>query len=63
VLAKPGEPGLIFVFWPVDRMVRVSLRTFVQEVGAEHNTTMVFPLPIDLASPLLGNADRRAEES
>ncbi len=32
VLPKPKGPGLIFVFWPVDRMVRVSLRTFVQDV-------------------------------
>jgi regulator of protease activity HflC (stomatin/prohibitin superfamily) len=32
VLASPKGPGLIFVFWPIDRMVRVSLRTFVQDV-------------------------------
>ena len=32
VLPKPKGPGLIFVFWPVDRMVRVSLRTFVYDV-------------------------------
>jgi regulator of protease activity HflC (stomatin/prohibitin superfamily) len=32
VLANPKGPGLIFVFWPIDRMVRVSLRTFVQDV-------------------------------
>lgn len=32
VLPKPKGPGLIFVFWPVDRMVRVSLRTIVQDV-------------------------------
>ncbi len=32
VLARPKGPGLIFVFWPIDRMVRVSLRTFVQDV-------------------------------
>ena len=32
VLAKPKGPGLIFVFWPVDRMIRVSLRTIVQDV-------------------------------
>jgi regulator of protease activity HflC (stomatin/prohibitin superfamily) len=32
VLAKPKGPGLFFVFWPVDRMVRVSLRTVVQDV-------------------------------
>jgi len=32
VFAKPKGPGLILVFWPVDHMVRVSLRTFVQAV-------------------------------
>ncbi|MHC4405227.1 MAG: slipin family protein [Planctomycetota bacterium] len=32
VIERPKGPGLIFVFWPVDRMVRVSLRTFVQDV-------------------------------
>ncbi|HID76619.1 MAG TPA: slipin family protein [Planctomycetaceae bacterium] len=32
VLAQPKGPGLIFVFWPIDRMVRVSLRTYVQDV-------------------------------
>ncbi len=32
VLERPKGPGLILVFWPVDRMFRVSLRTFVQDV-------------------------------
>lgn len=32
VLSKPKGPGLILLFWPVERMVRVSLRTFVQDV-------------------------------
>jgi regulator of protease activity HflC (stomatin/prohibitin superfamily) len=32
VLGRPKGPGLILVFWPIDRMVRVSLRTFVQDV-------------------------------
>jgi regulator of protease activity HflC (stomatin/prohibitin superfamily) len=32
VLPAPKGPGLIFVFWPVDSMTRVSLRTFVQDV-------------------------------
>jgi regulator of protease activity HflC (stomatin/prohibitin superfamily) len=32
VLSKPKGPGLILVFWPVDRMIRVSLRTFVHDV-------------------------------
>jgi regulator of protease activity HflC (stomatin/prohibitin superfamily) len=32
VLPSAKGPGLIFVFWPIDRMIRVSLRTFVQDV-------------------------------
>ncbi len=32
VRRSPKGPGLILVFWPVDRMVRVSLRIVAQEV-------------------------------
>lgn len=32
VLGAPKGPGLILVFWPIDRLVRVSLRTYVQDV-------------------------------
>ena len=32
VLNTPKGPGLILVFWPIDRLVRVSLRTYVQDV-------------------------------
>jgi len=32
LLPRPKGPGLIFVFWPIDRMVRVSLRTVTLEV-------------------------------
>ena len=32
LLPQPKGPGLIFVFWPIDRMVRVSLRTVTLEV-------------------------------
>ncbi len=28
-------PGLILVFWPIDQMFRVSLRTFVQDVPSQ----------------------------
>ena len=35
VLATPKGPGLILVFWPIDRMVRVSLRIFVQDVPSQ----------------------------
>lgn len=32
VLGRPKGPGLILVFWPIDRLVRVSLRTYVHDV-------------------------------
>jgi regulator of protease activity HflC (stomatin/prohibitin superfamily) len=32
VLANPKGPGLIIVFWPIDRMVRVGLRNIVEDV-------------------------------
>jgi regulator of protease activity HflC (stomatin/prohibitin superfamily) len=32
LLPQPKGPGLIFVFWPIDRMVRVALRTVTLEV-------------------------------
>ena len=32
VLSKPKGPGLIFVFAPIDRMVRVSLRIVVMDI-------------------------------
>lgn len=32
VLANPKGPGLILVFWPVDRLERVSMRTHVKDV-------------------------------
>ncbi len=35
VLPQPKGPGLILIFWPIDRMVRVSLRTHVDDVPAQ----------------------------
>ncbi len=35
VLAKPKGPGLIFVFPPIDRMVRVSLRIIVMDIPSQ----------------------------
>lgn len=35
VLGKPKGPGLIFVLWPIDRMVRISLRTIVEDIPAQ----------------------------
>jgi regulator of protease activity HflC (stomatin/prohibitin superfamily) len=32
VLERPKGPGLVMVFWPVDRMVRVSLRILAEDV-------------------------------
>jgi regulator of protease activity HflC (stomatin/prohibitin superfamily) len=45
LLADPKGPGLIWVFWPIDRIVRVSLRTIVmdvptQDVITEDNVTV-----------------------
>ncbi len=35
VLSRPKGPGLAWVFWPIDRMVRVSLRTIVRDVPSQ----------------------------
>jgi regulator of protease activity HflC (stomatin/prohibitin superfamily) len=35
VLKTTKGPGLIMVFWPVDRMARVSMRTYVDDVPAQ----------------------------
>ncbi len=35
VLSKPKGPGLIFVFPPIDRMVRVSLRIVVMDIPTQ----------------------------
>jgi len=35
VLPEPKGPGLILVFWPIDRMERVSLRTVTMDVPAQ----------------------------
>ncbi len=32
---KPKGPGLVLIFWPFERMVRISLRTVVHEVPAQ----------------------------
>jgi regulator of protease activity HflC (stomatin/prohibitin superfamily) len=39
-LPKPKGPGLIIVAWPIDRMVRVSLRTVVLDVPPQDVITM-----------------------
>ena len=35
LLAEPKGPGLIWVFWPLDRIVRVSLRTITMDVPTQ----------------------------
>jgi len=35
VLSEPKGPGLIWVFWPIDRIVRVSLRTITMDVPTQ----------------------------
>jgi regulator of protease activity HflC (stomatin/prohibitin superfamily) len=32
---KPKGPGLVLIFWPVERMVRISLRTVVHDVPTQ----------------------------
>ncbi len=32
VLKEPKGPGFVFVFWPVDRMVKATLRTVVHDI-------------------------------
>src|SRR5438093_11457535 len=40
LLAEPKGPGLIWVFWPIDRIVRGSLRTMHMDVTThDHITT------------------------
>ena len=45
LISEPKGPGLIWVFWPIDRIVRVSLRTITmdvptQDVITEDNVTV-----------------------
>src|SRR5712672_208876 len=35
LLPEPKGPGLIIVFWPIDRIMRVSLRTIVLDVPSQ----------------------------
>ena len=35
LLPKPKGPGIIFVFWPIDQMERISLRTITMDVPAQ----------------------------
>jgi regulator of protease activity HflC (stomatin/prohibitin superfamily) len=35
VLPEPKGPGLILIFWPIDRLERVSLRTIVRDVPSQ----------------------------
>jgi regulator of protease activity HflC (stomatin/prohibitin superfamily) len=35
VLPQPTGPGFMLIFWPVDRLVRVSLRTIVRDVPSQ----------------------------
>lgn len=34
-LERPKGPGLIFVFWPIDQLIRISLRTIVNDVPSQ----------------------------
>ncbi len=40
VIEPVKGPGLIMVFWPIDRMVRISLRMYVQDVPTQDVITI-----------------------
>jgi len=40
VMSSPKGPGILMVFWPIDRMVRVDLRTIVQDVASQDVITL-----------------------
>ena len=35
LVARPKGPGLVLIFWPIDRMVKISLRTVVHDVPSQ----------------------------
>ena len=35
ILSKPKGPGLVLILWPIDRMVKVPLRTVVHDVPSQ----------------------------
>lgn len=50
----------------IDKQPKAMLMRFLQtlvDVGAENNTTIVFPIPIDLFTPMLKNAGANSGES
>ena len=40
LLEEPKGPGLILVFWPIDKMVRVTLRTIVLDIPPQDVITL-----------------------
>ncbi|QXD14507.1 slipin family protein [Rhodocaloribacter litoris] len=40
VLPEPKGPGILMVFWPIDRLMRVSLRVIVQDVPTQDVITL-----------------------
>jgi regulator of protease activity HflC (stomatin/prohibitin superfamily) len=49
----------------IDRQPKAMIMRYLQtlvEVGAEHNTTIIFPIPLDLFTPLLRPGQRPAEQ-
>ena len=35
LVAKPKGPGMVLIFWPIDKMVKVTLRTVVHDVPSQ----------------------------
>lgn len=69
VRKEPLGPGLVMIFWPVDRMSRVSLRTHVNDVPAQDVITkdnvsirvsaVVYSLVVDPLKAILVVEDHR----
>jgi regulator of protease activity HflC (stomatin/prohibitin superfamily) len=54
---KLADAAMVIETHPVALQLRY-LQTLT-EVGSEHNSTIIFPMPIDLISAFLGNAGRK----
>ena len=45
ILERPKGPGLVLILWPIDRMVKVSLRTVVLDVPSQDIITQATTCP------------------
>ncbi len=73
VLPQARGPGFVFVFWPIDRMVRVSLRTVVMDIPPQDVITrdnvslkvseVVYFRVLDPNKSIIGVEDNRSATS